>query len=130
MYYGTIGSESLKNPLILNSLRQVKVIVEYFPSSRISPYWHTYFVEVENNNVIEITESLCREIKYSCFAILWNKKRVFVIFQNKVFQLDIRNAQESEEWKIAKEYGKANGVQEEYLDFSKEFEKFDRFTIK
>ncbi len=130
MYHGTIGSESLKNPLILNSLKQLKIIVEYFPDSRICPYWHTYLIEVNDDDIVKITGSISKEIKHGCFAILWNKKIVFVIFQNKVFQAEIENSQESKEWKIVKEYGKANGVQEEYLDFSKEFKKFNRFTSK
>jgi hypothetical protein len=126
MFSGIVGSESLNNPRILNSIKNKKVVVEFFPNSTISSYWHTYFYSIEDESISHFAIEISNTIKDGCYAIFWNNNIVKVIFKGKIFNIQKSDFLTSKDYQELVIFAEKNGVQKEYLDFQKEFEKYQK----
>ena len=126
MYSGIVGSESLNNPLILNSASSARVLVEHYPTSTITPYWHTFFLKIKDADIQRFMHLVSKEIKAGCFAIFWNEELVYMVFPNRVFSLPKRNFKESKVYPEMITYARKNGVQEEFLNIEEEFERYSK----
>jgi len=124
MYYGYIESESLKNPLILNRYKKVKIEIEYVPTSQNYPYVHAYYLKFTEQEILKEVKKFSKEIKPEWYALFWDNKTVFAIFSNKVFTLPNEGNWRSDAYKEIQQYGVTHGIGLEYMDFNKNLKRF------
>lgn len=116
MFRGTILSESLKNPTILNTFRKEKVTIEYRPESKTSPFWHNFWLLVEDTNISETTEAVSRQLKDEWYAHFWNETAAYVCFKDKVFVLPRTGKETTSEFREMVAYGVSHGIDKMYFE--------------
>ena len=130
MYYGYVESESLRNPLILNDYKPIKIEVEHVPTSKNHPYVHAYYLSLEDDRIAEEAEKFARETKSEWYLLFWNEEMVYAIFEDKVFQLPNEETWGSDQYKEIQKYGVDHGISIEYMDFNKNFARFRQSLSK
>lgn len=128
MYYGVVESESLENPLILNSFNPIKIRIEHHPQSITSVYWHVYLLSVSDQSIREEAEKFATQMKYGWYAVFWNEEKAHIVFTNKIFILTKEDDWQSKEYLKVKEYGINHGIQAEYMDFNKNFKAYNKLV--
>lgn len=127
MFYGIVTSESLTNPVVLNELEQVKVMVDAVPTSE-TPYWHIFVVKVDDKNIDEAVQKVSMVVKQGWYIVFWNDKELRVIMQNKSFDLKREKDWSSPEYKEFQRYAASQGIAPEYLDFNVNFEEYEKLV--
>ncbi len=118
MYKGFVLSESLKDPIVLNSLEKIYVEVECHPEYKGEPkIWHNFKLKVEDENIIFVTELLAGQMKDTWYAHFWNDAEVYVVLPKKVFKIPKEQKWQSQEYRGLKKYALEHGVEEQYLEF-------------
>ena len=115
IFKGLLETESLKNPLLVNTLALKDMKIEYHADSIDSKYWHVCKIEVPKWQIETLANQLSQEMKQGWYAIFWNNNEIITVFREKIFRMPRRDYYKSAEYKNMKEYGLANGVQEKYL---------------
>ena len=107
-YKGTVVEESLTDSSILKDLKvlNVKVSDDENPVDR----WHMYTVTVGHDDI----ERLSQTIKPGWYMHFWQDKKVIAVFHDKTFEFDY---DDKKAWIPATEYGLAQGIPKEQLDF-------------
>lgn len=124
MYYGYIESESLRNPLVLNNYKPIKVDIEFVPTSQNHPHVHAYYLKFKNSEVVPEAKKFARETLPEWYLLFWNNKKVFAIFKDKVFELPNEVKWKSKKYKEIQRYGVRHGIGMEYMNFNKNFKRF------
>jgi hypothetical protein len=127
MYHAIITSESLTNPVVLNTFKTKKVIIESVPLSEVK-YWHIFVIEIDDKEVEKRAEELSMVMNQGWFQILWNDSTVYVILQNKVFKLKREKNWSSPEYEDMRQYAMQRGIAEEYLDFNQNFPEYEKIV--
>ncbi|KKS14134.1 hypothetical protein A2617_00460 [Candidatus Daviesbacteria bacterium RIFOXYD1_FULL_41_10] len=115
MYKGFILSESLNNPLLLNKLEKIYVLVEHHPGESL-PYWNDYKVKIDDENIEQIANEIADNIKEGWYAHFWNDEEVIAVLPGKYFKIPKEEKWQSPQFKEYQEYGRQHGVEEQYLD--------------
>jgi catechol 2,3-dioxygenase-like lactoylglutathione lyase family enzyme len=124
MYYCMISSEALKDPLLLNDYRPLKVTVDHKPQSE-HQYWHRYLYAFTDDQVREMAELFASHMNDGWYAVAWNGAAVYVILKREIFELKREKNWQSAEYQKMRQYAIAHGVQEEYLDFNERFAHYE-----
>lgn len=108
-HIGTIVEESLEDNRILNDIEiiSLRISKDENPADR----WHLYKVRVSKEDI----EKLSKYIKPGKWYMhFWEGTDVVAVFKNKIFEF---NYSDKSTWKDAVDYGRAQGIPEEQLDF-------------
>lgn len=122
-FKGTIIEESLKDKTIFGDLKILKTEIEKVTKEHNTPLlslWTIHTFEIPENKASKIAEELSRSLSTengNWYVDFKNPDTHYIIFENKVFAVNRRNAQEYEE---AKNYGISLGIPDYQLDFSPE----------
>ena len=130
MFYGYIESEALKDPLVLNAYKPIKVDIEFVPTSQNHPHVHAYYLEFEDHEVEDEAEKFASQILPEWYLLFWNESTVYAIFTNKVFKLSNEGEWKSERYKEAQQYVVDHGIDMVYMDFNKNFKRFKEVLEK
>lgn len=130
MYYGYAESESLRNPLILNEYKPIKIDIEYVPTSVNHPYVHAYYFQFQESEILKEVEKFAKETLTEWYQLFWSEDTVFAIFKDKYFKLKNEVIWKSQEYKKVQEYGVAHGIEIVYMDFNKNFKRFKEVLAK
>lgn len=108
-YSGTIISESLSDPKILDSLKIIssRVTDDENPQDR----WHLYSVEVSEKEIELISKNL-ESTKW--YAHFWQGNKIIAVFKDKTFTF-LKDKKGT--WKPAIDYGLSIGIPKQQLDF-------------
>ena len=109
-----IDSESLTDPLWLNQIKQLKVIIEHEPTSTASKYHYVFFLACEEESLIG---DLQQRMKNGWYAFLLAPKAASVIYTDAVFEVQKENAWASDVYKNAQDHGVDQSISNEFLDF-------------
>jgi len=124
MFYGMVSSEALEDPLVLNTVTPLKVIIDQKDDAD-APLWHRYLLKVSDKELKDILNKLKPQVKQGWYAIFWNDLEVHVIFTNKVFSLKREQQWKSKAYEQVRAYGTTHGVQDYYIDFNERFLHYD-----
>ena len=132
MFYGYAESESLHNPLILNDYKPVKIVIEYVQTSVNHPYVHAYYFRFKDNEILKQVNRFAKETLPEWYQLFWSKDTVYAIFKNKYFKLKNEGIGnwKSEEYKQVQKYGQAHGIEFVYMNFNKNFTRFEETLAK
>jgi len=125
MYYAIIDSASLKNPTILNSYEHLKVTVQFEPQSQTSKYHYIFLLQFSDNAVDKAIDDFQQEMLYSWYSFFWNDTSLNIVFDKKRFSVSLPDGWSSDEATKAVEFGKSQGIQEEYLDYRAQFKPYE-----
>lgn len=121
-YRGVIIEESLETADVLREVRIVQTKVESVTEKHQTPWlkqWTLHTVEIPEERVRAITEnisqSLDRQHGASWYADFKNDFTHFIIFRNKIFQVD---RSKKEQYETVVKYGRSLGIPDYQLDFS------------
>ena len=117
MFKGFILSESLNNADILNDYKQLYVKIEKHNDPKYPKFWHLFKLSIPENKIDVVAEKISNNIKNEWYAHFWNKSRVCIVFQNKIFWIPREKQWSSEKYKEVVNYAVRAGVEKGYLDF-------------
>lgn len=130
MFYGYTESESLTDPLVLNSYKPIKVDIEFVPTSEKFPHVHAYYLKFKDEDIEKEAKKFAKLTKPEWYQLFWNKKTVYAIFKDKYFKLPNEGKWSSEEYKQIQQYGVNHGIGMVYMDFNKNFARFKEVLNK
>src|SRR3989338_619243 len=121
-YRGVVIEESLENKDILKGIKILKTNIEPIKEKHKTSWvkqWTLHTVEIKEENVEKIAEQLSQNLdkKHNWYADFQNKHYHFIIYQGKIFKVDLKNPTL---YKDAKEYGISLGIPEYQVDFAPE----------
>jgi hypothetical protein len=125
MNYALIDSSSLKNPTILNKYEHLKVTIQFEPNSSTSKYHHNFLLQFSDNVVDQAIIDIQKEMLESWYSFFWNDKVLNIVFDKQKFIINLPDGWSSSQMKQAQEFGRLQGVSDEYLDFKVYFKPFD-----
>lgn len=86
MIKGLVDLESLKNKHLIKRFLTVGDFREKNPDGE-PPYFHVYKVKIENSLFDTSTKILSTGIKEGWYAVLWDNKRAWFIFEKKIIEI-------------------------------------------
>jgi uncharacterized LabA/DUF88 family protein len=121
-YTGVIIEESLENKDILKEVKILKTKIEPVKEKHKTNWvkqWTLHTVEIKDENADKVAEQLSQNLdkKHNWYADFKNKYYHFIIYQGKIFKVDLKNPIL---FKDAKEYGISLGIPEYQVDFAPE----------
>ena len=119
MYFGIVETESLEQQSLLTKYVPAKVIPQEVESAD-TKLWHLNVLKIEDAQGEEAAVRFAEVMLHGWYAVIWNDEIYYVILPKKAFQLR-RGDGQSKDFEAMKIYAIENGVQEEYLDFNKNF---------
>lgn len=117
MYKGSILSESLADPILLNKYAHIYVKVQKHPESKEHPFWHMFKVSVNDDEIHTATKECAAQLKSGWYAHFWSHDTVYVVLREKVFVIPRESKWQSKAYLEAKKYALEQGIAERYLDF-------------
>lgn len=124
MYHAIIDSASLKNPTILNNYEHLKVTVQFEPQSTVSKYHYIFLLQFPDTAVDQAIAALQQKMLPSWYSFFWNDTSVNIVFYTARFLVNLPDGWTSKEAMKAKEFGKSQGIAEEYLDFQSQLKPY------
>ena len=123
-YKGIIIEESLYDKSVLNDVKILSTKVEEVTEEHKTPWlkqWTLHTVEIPEDKAGENAETLSKGLdkERPWYADFKNLTTHYIIFRNKIFVIDRKNA---EQYAEAKKYGMSFGIPEYQVDFSPEIE--------
>jgi peroxiredoxin len=109
-----IDSESLTDPLWINTLPQLHVSIEFEPNSEASKYHHVYYIKMGNDDVIK---ALQKQLKHGWYAFRIQSDRYTILFHDASFDIPQVENNPTESYVSAQNHGRTQGIQKEYLNF-------------
>lgn len=129
MYHAVIDTESLKDPRIINQFQVSKVIVEFEPNSEVNKYHHIFFIKIKSAEIDKKINLIAKEMKNGWFAFFWNKKDLYIVFNKAIFKVDQTKLLKDREYLKAQDFGRSIGIQEEFLDYKRYFDRYSKTTL-
>lgn len=117
MYYALIDSAALKNPAILNNYEHLKVTIQFEPKSQTSKYHYNFLLQFPDNVIDKSITDIQIEMLDSWYSFFWNNSVLNIVFNKKRFEISLSSGWNSYKIKEAQEFGRSQGIPEEYLDF-------------
>jgi hypothetical protein len=130
-YKGVIIEESLENPSILSNVKILNTQVEDVTPDHKTPWltrWTLHTVEIPAQKADQIAEKISQSFDVdhpNWYADYKNDQYHFIIFNGKVFKVDLKNPVL---YKAAKAYGISIGIPEYQVDFAPEDKIWERET--
>jgi hypothetical protein len=124
MYKAAVDTESLQDPTIINNLKQLKVVIEYEPNSNVSKFHHVFFLLVNSQEI----EKIANNMKRGWYSFFWDNHSLKVVFYKKTFNISLPGGFSSEEYKRLIDYGKKQGIEEEFLKIEKYFNRYKKLV--
>jgi hypothetical protein len=116
MFKGLIESESLKDQTILKKLHAVQSHQEHHPGQNTEVVT-VYKVQIPDNKIKSTINTISDQyIKPDWYALFWNEKTVFVVFQNKIFMLKNITPWDAQEIEIFAKYAMMHGIMKKHID--------------
>ena len=127
-YKGVIIEESLDNKDVLKNVKILSTKVEEVTEDHKTPWikqWTLHTVEIPEIKADEIVEKLSVDLEkeHNWYADFKNDEYHFIIYQSKVFKVDLKNPLL---YKDAKKYGISLGIPEYQVDFTPEDKVWER----
>lgn len=117
MFKGFILSESLNNATVLNNYKQFSVKVEKHNDPKYPKFWHLFKLSIPESKIDKVVKKISNSIKNEWYAHFWDKNKVCIIFQNKIFWIPREKHWSSEKYKGVVKYAVKSGIDKKYLDF-------------
>jgi len=117
MFKGFVLSESLSNPTILNGYKHLYIKVEKHNDPKYTKFWHLFKLSIPDSQVNKIAKMIAINIRDEWYAHFWNKEKVCIIFQNKIFWIPKEMPWVSKKYYEVVEYAVEHGINKKYLDF-------------
>jgi len=119
-YKGVIIQESLADMSVLDDIKILKTQIHPTTEKHRTPWvkqWTLHTIEVPQNKGSKVAERLSKSLDkdHSWYADYKNDSYHFIIFQGKVFKVDLNNPVLYTE---AKKYGVSLGIPEYQVDFA------------
>lgn len=120
-YRGVIIEESLENTSILKEVKILETKVEPITPDHKTPWlkqWTIHTVEIFENTADKVAEKISKSFDKEhpdWYADYKNDKYHYIIYQNKIFKVDLANPIL---YKDAKAYGISIGIPEYQVDFA------------
>lgn len=130
LYVGYTESESLRDPLILNNYKPIKVEIEFVPTSKNHPFVHAYYLNISEENIQQEVEKFAKETLPEWYQLFWNDKTVYAIFKDKYFKMENEHKWYSLKYQSVQQYGVEHGIDLVYMDFNKNFARFEETLAK
>lgn len=124
MHHAIIDSASLKNPTILNTYKHLNVTVQFEPQSTVSKYHYIFLLQFQDALVDQAIVEIQKEMLPSWYSFFWNETTVKIVFDTARFAVTLPDGWASAEVVKAKEFGKSQGIPEEYLDFQSQLKPY------
>ena len=109
-YKGIIIENSLRDKSVLNQIKTLNDKTEI----QDGEVWHLRLVEVDEDNIDNTSKTLQELLKESWYIHFFNDRLLVVIFNDKIFKLDVNDP---DSWLEAVKHGISQGILEEQLDF-------------
>ena len=131
-YSGVIIEESLQDIEVLKHLTIVSTKVEPTTEDHKTPWlkkWTLHKVEIPEESIVSVAEKISSVLdsndtgKDSWYADFKNSHTHFIVFRNKIFQVNRSNPQEYSE---VIDFGVSKGIPHHQLDFSPQIEEWVR----
>ncbi|HCR36353.1 TPA: hypothetical protein DIU22_04940 [Candidatus Woesebacteria bacterium] len=127
-YRGVVIEESLENKDVLKDIKILKTKTEPVKEKHKTSWvkqWTMHTIEIKEENADKVAEQLNQNLdkKHSWYADFKNKYYHFIIYQGKIFKVDLKNPTL---YKDAKEYGIALGIPEYQVDFAPDDKVWER----
>ena len=128
-YKGVIIEESLKDKAVLKKVQILETKVEQVVEEHKTPWlqqWTLHTVLVGQEEITEIAQELSRSLdseRSSWYADIKNESTHFIIFREKVFEVDRTSKDQYDE---ATAYGASLGIPAYQLDFSPHIVEWER----
>ncbi len=119
-YIGVIIEESLTNKDILKNLKILNTRIEKVTPKHETPWleqWTLHTVEIPEDEMSKVAEEIGKALDTShghWYADFKNAKKHFIIFKDKIFQVDRYNQEQYDE---IKRYGMSLGIPEYQVTF-------------
>ncbi|MFH0713540.1 MAG: hypothetical protein V1722_03230 [Candidatus Micrarchaeota archaeon] len=118
-FKGTIIEESLKDKAVLKKVKIIRTKVEPVVEKHKTPWlkqWTLYNVEIPEGDAEQIAITLSKSLERNYwYADFKNKTCHFIVFNNKIFDIDRKNKRQYEE---ARQYGLSLGIPGYQVAFS------------
>jgi hypothetical protein len=131
-YSGVIIEESLQRNEVLKHLTIVSTKVEPITEDHKTPWlkqWTLHTVEIPEESIVAVADKISSVLdsddtgKSSWYADFKNDSAHFIIFRDKVFQVNRSNPKEYEKVVV---YGVSKGIPDYQLDFSPQIKEWER----
>lgn len=119
------SSEGLEDPLVLNNVTPIRVIIDHKPDAESGPYWHRYLMKVKDDDVVETIQKFSALMKYGWYSIFWDESTVHVVFKDKIITLPRERNWSSDAYKELQEYAFTHGLEAKHFDFNERFEHYE-----
>lgn len=124
-YEGVIIEESLEDREVLKKVKIVSTKVEVATERHETPwlnFWTLLCVEIPDSEADMIAKILSKSLErgHVWYADFKNDTRHYVIFREKIFKIDRKNAKQYEE---ARRYGLSLGIPGHQVDFTEALKK-------
>ena len=128
VFTGVIIEESLEDKTILRKVKIISTKVEKVTEKHKTPWirqWTLHTVEIPENLARKIAKELskCLDSEHNWYADFKDEKTHFIIFRNKVFEIDRTSKEQYDE---ATKYGIFLGIPEYQVDFAPHFKVWKR----
>ena len=131
-YSGVIIEESLQSSEVLKHLTIVSTKVEPTTEDHKTPWlkqWTLHTVQIPEESIVAVADKISSVLdsddtgKSSWYADFKNDSTHFIIFRDKVFQVNRSNQKEYEKVVV---YGVSKGIPDYQLDFSPQIKEWER----
>ena len=127
-YTGVIIEESLENKDFFKEIKILSTKIEPVIEKHKTPWlkqWTLHTVEILENQSREMAEKIGKalDLEHSWYADFKNDTTHFIIFRNKIFEIDRMSKEQYDE---AKNYGISLGIPEYQVDFHPDIKKWKR----
>ncbi len=120
MFKWFVLSESLSDATIVNDYEKIYVKVQKHDDPKYPEFWHLFKLTTPATEIDEVVKTISEYMKDEWYAHFWNKDKVCIIFQRKIFWIPRENQWSSDEYREVVNYAVKNGVDKKYLDFKLE----------
>src|SRR3989344_4408771 len=110
-----IDSESLIDPLWLNTLSQLHVEIEYEPSSDASKYHNVFFIKYQDER--NLIPQLQKKMKRGWYSFCFKPETITIVFTDKTFTY-FKNGIETNSYAGAVAHGASKKIKKEFLYFN------------
>ena len=117
MIKGFVLSESLNDPLILNTIEKIYVKIESHNDPAYPAFWHLFKLSVAEKDVHGVVEAISEQMKTGWYAHFWNEKYLFICLSGQSFCIDRMASNYHNKLAEAKKYAESIGIESQYLDF-------------
>ena len=129
MYYAIIDSASLRDPAILNEFKHLKVTVQYEPHSTVSKYHYIFLLQFSDETIDTAIATFQKETLPSWYTFFWSDTVLNIVFDTKVFKIDLPNGWTSQQYTEAQKFGASQEIPQEYLDFQTHFRPYQEIAV-